>query len=381
MSKASQGPKSEDYVAYFDKERPNHRAWLQASLERLLEHEPGALAEGSELRLLWLGADAVENTWEGVYVAAGNAGARYPELVAAQWALESGHGKATSGRHNYFGLKGPGSQASTTEFEDGKEVSIEAEFLDFPSLGAAITYLVDRWYKDFRSYKGVNRAADRNEAAAMLRSEGYATDPHYDAKLIELMDEHAPAGRPAPAAKPPAAGLDPRTSAEQGMVGPGKPARLAAKDSYLLVNDREQEMRAYDEQGTQLWSIPCLARGVGGANWRRRNSDTPPGLYRIGQVYRDYERDPSPPETDDAVSYGWYSFDLVELENQEAGHGRGGIMIHGGGSACGWPGAWAARQKLHPTLGCVRCHNQDLRKILALVEQGTVYVGVFQEPG
>ncbi|MGB5241483.1 MAG: L,D-transpeptidase, partial [Prochlorococcaceae cyanobacterium] len=81
-----------------------------------------------------------------------------------------------------------------------------------------------------------------------------------------------------------------------------------------------------------------------------------------------------------ALSFGWFSFDMVELENQEAKFGRAGVMLHGGGSGCGWPGAWAAKQHLLPTHGCVRLRNIDLRdKVLPLYRQGTVYVGVFQE--
>lgn len=377
----SQAPRTEDYVAHFDKARPNHRAWLQGVLDRLIGHDPEALAEGSELRLLWTGPGDTENSWAGVSTAAAAAGARFPELVAAQWALESGHGKHTSGRNNFFGLKGSGAKQKTTEYEAGKPVQVEASFLDFPSLGAAIAYLVDRWYKDFKTYKGVNRAADRNAAARLLVSEGYATDPRYAEKLIRLMDEQAPASKPAPPVNKPAAGLDPRTEAERGLIGPGKAAPVGAGDSYLLVNDRTETMRAYSHVGELMWEIPCLARGQGAdSEWKRTNTDTPPGLYRIGQIYRDYERNAKPAQSDDAMAYGWYSFDLVELENQEARHGRAGIMIHGGGSACGWPGAWAARQRLFPTLGCVRCHNQDLRdKVLPLTAKGTVYVGVFQE--
>ena len=45
----------------------------------------------------------VENTFKGVKAAAAKAGAKYPECVAAQWALESGYGKHTSGKNNYFG--------------------------------------------------------------------------------------------------------------------------------------------------------------------------------------------------------------------------------------------------------------------------------------
>jgi hypothetical protein len=191
-------------------------------------------------------------------------------------------------------------------------------------------------------------------------------------------------GKPAPVQTQAAAapkGLDPRGKEEEGMVGPKKPAPVKPGDSYLLVNDRDQDMEAYDHTGKLLWKIPCLARGQGADNvWTKKNTDTPPGLYKIGQIYRDYDQNPSPPRSDTAMSYGWYSFDLVDLEGQEAANGRAGIMIHGGGTACGWPGAWAPRQTLHPTHGCVRCHNTDLReRILPLCNKGTVYVGVFQE--
>ena len=55
-------------------------------------------------------------------------------------------------------------------------------------------------------------------------------------------------------------------------------------------------------------------------------------------------------------------------------------MIHGGGSACGWPGAWNPLQTLYFTHGCVRLHNQDLRdKVLPLTKQGTLFVSVYQD--
>jgi flagellum-specific peptidoglycan hydrolase FlgJ len=50
------------------------------------------------------------------------------------------------------------------------------------------TYLVDRWYKDYGRFKGVNRATSRNECARLLVKEGYATDPDYATKLIQIMD-------------------------------------------------------------------------------------------------------------------------------------------------------------------------------------------------
>jgi hypothetical protein len=133
-------------------------------------------------------APIVDNTWDGVLAAAKQAGATWPECVAAQWALESGWGKHTSGVNNYFGLKGSGSTVNTQEFINGKWITIKAGFLDFPDLQTCVCYLVDRWYKDFGRFKGVNRAASRNECARLLVVESYATDPDYTTKLIQIMD-------------------------------------------------------------------------------------------------------------------------------------------------------------------------------------------------
>jgi GH24 family phage-related lysozyme (muramidase) len=169
-----------------------------------------------------------------------------------------------------------------------------------------------------------------------------------------------------------------------GMVGPQKRPDLKAGDHHLIADDRAESLTAYTHYGRKLWSVPCLCRGQGAeAEWNTTGSDTPPGLYKVGAVYRDYEKDPTETFSPDRRAYGWYSFDLEGLEGQEgpgSKNGRDGIMIHGGGSGCGWPGAWAPRQALHPTLGCIRCHNQDLReRILPLLALGTIWVSVLQE--
>jgi hypothetical protein len=202
----------------------------------------------------------------------------------------------------------------------------------------------------------------------------------------EVLQEQAPwavtfSTKPAPPAAVVLPPLDPRGSEEAGMVGPKIKAPVKVGDSYLLVNDRDEDMEAYDHRGRLLWRVPCLARGQGRDDeWQHNGTDTPPGLYRLGQVYRDYEANPSPPPDATLKAYGWYSFDMVELEEQARIVGRAGIMLHGGGTANGWPGAWAPQQRLLPTRGCVRVHNVVLReRILPLWQQGTVYVGVFQE--
>lgn len=129
------------------------------------------------------------NSWEGIYQCAALAGAKYPECVAAQWALESGYGKYLSGKNNFFGIKGKGTVKQTQEDYGNGLVTIFDEFKDFETPLDCVKYLVDRWYKDYKGYKGVNRAANRDECAFLLKAEGYATDPNYVSKLIRLMDD------------------------------------------------------------------------------------------------------------------------------------------------------------------------------------------------
>ena len=69
-------------------------------------------------------------------------------------------------------------------------ITIRDEFKDFDSSLECVQYLVDRWYKDYKGYSGVNRAEDRDSAAYLLKEEGYATDPTYPQKLIRLMDDY-----------------------------------------------------------------------------------------------------------------------------------------------------------------------------------------------
>jgi hypothetical protein len=167
------------------------------------------------------------------------------------------------------------------------------------------------------------------------------------------------------------------------MIGPkARPQQFGFKrgDHHLVVNGAVNTATAYDFTGRKLWTVPAIARGQIG-NWRVRSGDTPPGLYRVGTIYRDWEKNPNPGLriTANEMSYGWYSLDLVELENQEAALGRAGIMIHGGGTALGKIGSWQPYQELVPTLGCVRMHNQDLRdKVMPLTKSGTLFVSVYQ---
>ncbi len=133
--------------------------------------------------------------WKSILSIAKDAGAKFPEVVAAQWALESAYGTALSGKFNYFGIKGsPGTKHETKEWDGKRFITITDEFKDFASPSECIKYLITLWYKDYKSHKGVNRATSPKECAELLQLEGYATDPNYSQKIVNLMSSHISQG-------------------------------------------------------------------------------------------------------------------------------------------------------------------------------------------
>lgn len=130
-------------------------------------------------------------SWHMIAEMAVKSGAKYPELVAAQWACESGWGKFQSGRFNFFGIKGPGTKKETQEWDGAKFITIVDEFKDYNSPQECVDDLVAKWYKDYKGYSGVNDARTREDAARELVKQGYATDPKYAEKLISLMDSNS----------------------------------------------------------------------------------------------------------------------------------------------------------------------------------------------
>ena len=135
-----------------------------------------------------------EEKWAAMIAMAKKAGAKYPELVAAQFALESNWGTALSAPNNFFGIKATASEAGTTsatqEVYGGVTVNTAGKFKNFATPQDAVNHLVTQWYKNFRGYTGVNNASSAEAAADMLRSEGYATDPIYASKLKRLLRQY-----------------------------------------------------------------------------------------------------------------------------------------------------------------------------------------------
>ena len=123
------------------------------------------------------------------------AGAAYPQLLAAQFALESAWGTALSAKNNFFGIKFTSSESATVsntrEVINGQSVYMDERFKNFDTPQDAVNHLVTQWYKDYKGYKGVNNAASAFAAADQLRAEGYATDPQYASSLKRLMNEYS----------------------------------------------------------------------------------------------------------------------------------------------------------------------------------------------
>jgi len=136
-------------------------------------------------------APKYQPNWKAVEAIAAFEGAKYPQVAAAQWALESGWGKHTSGKNNFFGIKGTtGTSKPTKEFLNGKWVTITDTFKDYGTPEESIADLIRLWYKDYKGFRGINNAHHWEEACHMLRREGYATDPTYPIKIIRLIREN-----------------------------------------------------------------------------------------------------------------------------------------------------------------------------------------------
>ena len=126
-----------------------------------------------------------------VYDMAVSANAQYPELVAAQWQLETGgtSGQGPTANNNVFAQKGTDFKADTLEHDGTKLVSAPGEgWKSYDSPQEATNWLVSNWYKDSQKHgQGVeSRGGSREGAARQLVALGYATDPKYADKLLRI---------------------------------------------------------------------------------------------------------------------------------------------------------------------------------------------------
>ena len=164
---------------------------LEEDADWILTFRDPAIDEEPEVPVILSGKEP-ELSWGGVLAMARRAGAKYPEVLAAQLVLESGWFEHESGAYNIAGIKATASEpytvCTTQEWNGSKMITIQDKFKDFDSYQDCIQQLADQWYHDFRSYKGVNRATSISECCNLLVQEGYCTDPHYASKLMSIIN-------------------------------------------------------------------------------------------------------------------------------------------------------------------------------------------------
>ncbi|ENI3959017.1 flagellar assembly peptidoglycan hydrolase FlgJ [Salmonella enterica] len=121
-------------------------------------------------------------------------------LILAQAALESGWGQRQILRengepsYNVFGVKataswkGPVTEITTTEYENGEAKKVKAKFRVYNSYLEALSDYVALLTRNPR-YAAVTTAATAEQGAVALQNAGYATDPNYARKLTSMIQQ------------------------------------------------------------------------------------------------------------------------------------------------------------------------------------------------
>ena len=121
-------------------------------------------------------------------------------LILAQAALESGWGQRQIKRENgepsfnLFGVKassswkGPTTEITTTEYENGEAKKVKAKFRVYGSYLEALSDYVGLLSRNPR-YAAVTSAATAEQGAQALQNAGYATDPNYARKLTSMIQQ------------------------------------------------------------------------------------------------------------------------------------------------------------------------------------------------
>ena len=124
----------------------------------------------------------------------------FASVTIAQAALESDFGRSTlaSKYHNLFGVKGSDlsntKELETMEYLNGSWVTIKDRFRVYSSIEESITdhslLFVNGTTWNNNQYEHVLAADSPASAAKALEQDGYATDPTYASKLVELIQQY-----------------------------------------------------------------------------------------------------------------------------------------------------------------------------------------------
>ena len=109
-----------------------------------------------------------------------------PRVIIGQAALETGWGKHAP-QNNYFGIKGKGGTYTTIEVINGKPITTTASFRGYKDMGDSV-----RGYGDFilgnKRYANAIGLQDPYEYLTEISKAGYATDPDYRDKIMQIVN-------------------------------------------------------------------------------------------------------------------------------------------------------------------------------------------------
>lgn len=109
----------------------------------------------------------------------------YPSTVLAMAALESGYNLNAK---TLFGIKGDGIVLDTTECINGENINIKDSFVLYSTLAEAVQGLYD--LMQWNNYDRATSCTDYEEECRMVQACGYATDPEYSSKLINIVNSY-----------------------------------------------------------------------------------------------------------------------------------------------------------------------------------------------
>ena len=153
----------------------------------------------------WLPESAqefVRDVWDQAVAAAGKLGLD-PQVLVAQSALETGWGKRViqsadgGSSFNLFGIKASGNwqgdsvAVGTLEYRDGVAAREQANFRVYDSIADSFSDYVDLLTSSPRYQRALESVADAKQFLVGLQEAGYATDPSYARKILDVMDSPA----------------------------------------------------------------------------------------------------------------------------------------------------------------------------------------------
>jgi len=131
-------------------------------------------------------------------------GAPFPDVLAAQFAIESAYGQTHSGKNNVFGIKHNPRDAkffeengiktgkenvTTHEVMNGEKVKIKDDFFTFDSIDDAVK-AYQLFIENNPRYEKALSAKTSEEYAQELKNAGYATKPTYAESIIRVVNDN-----------------------------------------------------------------------------------------------------------------------------------------------------------------------------------------------